>query len=202
MSEPRVVVAVDASPLSLAAAAASAELAAALGAELVGLFVEDLDLLRLSASSAAVEADRLSGRSRRFATGDLERQLRAQAARALAGFERATGGRAPRASFRVARGRIAREILAAAGESGVVVLGGVGFGGDGRRLGSTAREVVAARGGAILELRLSSSAASASERPAPDRGGEESGAAVAAGDLVRRVRELLDRLTAPVLVVR
>lgn len=201
MSEPRVVVAVDASPLSLAAAAASAELAAALGAELVGLFVEDLELLRLSASTEAVEADRLSGRSRPFATGDLERQLRAQAARALAGFERATGGRAPRSSFRVARGRIAREILAAAGESGVVVLGGVGFGGDGRRLGSTAREVVAARGGAILELRLSS-AASASERPAPDRRGEASGAVVTAGELVRRVRELLDRLTAPVLVVR
>lgn len=201
MSEPRVVVAVDASPLSLAAAAASAELAAALGAELVGLFVEDLELLRLSASAEAVEADRLSGRSRPFATGDLERQLRAQAARAAAGFERATGGRAPRSSFRVARGRIAREILAAAGETGVVVLGGVGFGGDGRRLGSTAREVVAARGGAILELRLSS-AAVARERPAADRGGEEASAAVAAGDLVRRVRELLDRLTAPVLVVR
>ena len=114
MSEPRVVVAVDASPLSLAAAAASAELAAALGAELVGLFVEDLDLLRLSASAAAVEADRLSGRSRRFETGDLERQLRAQAARAAAGFERATGGRrcaervagaSPQPPFLFGRGR-------------------------------------------------------------------------------------------------
>ena len=44
----RILVALDASRHSLAALEAAAELAARLKAELVGLFVEDIDLLRLA----------------------------------------------------------------------------------------------------------------------------------------------------------
>ena len=44
----RILVALDASPHSLAALEAAAELAASLRAELIGLFVEDANLLRVA----------------------------------------------------------------------------------------------------------------------------------------------------------
>lgn len=57
----RVLVALDASPGSVVAAAAAARMAAALEAELEGLFVEDHDLLRLSRSSQARQVGFLTG---------------------------------------------------------------------------------------------------------------------------------------------
>ena len=44
----RIVVAIDGTPTSLAALEATGELASAWGAELVGLFVEDTNLLRMA----------------------------------------------------------------------------------------------------------------------------------------------------------
>ncbi len=44
----RVVVAVDGSPTSLAAMEATGELASVWGAEMVGLFIEDTNLLRMA----------------------------------------------------------------------------------------------------------------------------------------------------------
>ncbi len=93
---------------------AAASLAGRIDAELVGLFVEDAQLLRFAALPFAREIGMASARRSRLDVPALERAMRAHAAdaeRALAG---AAEGTAPRWSFRVARGIVAAELIAAA----------------------------------------------------------------------------------------
>jgi nucleotide-binding universal stress UspA family protein len=149
----RVVVAIDASAPSLAAAEAALEVAAALGVDLVGLFVEDLELLQLAELPLAVVADRLGAEPRAAESRALELELRAQAARARGAFERLLARRGVAGTFRVARGRVTAEILAAAGPGDVLVVGCVGHAVGTRALGGTARAVTRARGGAFLMPR-------------------------------------------------
>lgn len=202
MTSGRILVAIDASEASRAAAVAAAELAQALGCELVGLFVEDLDLLRLAELPVAVEADRLSARWRPCDPALLERQLRAQAARARTAFERAVAGRGLRSSFRVARGRTGAEILAAAVDADLVALGRVGFGGGSERVGSTARAVVSGRGGEVFVLRAPAAPSAWLEALRAALEASDASPAAGAAALVERLRERLSRLVAPVLLVR
>lgn len=136
----RILVALDASPHSLAALEAAAELAARFRAELQGLFVEDINLLRLGELPFSLEVGFYSGARRRLDSQQIERQLRAQAERAREALT-ATAGRAHvRWSFRTRRGAITAELLAAASETDLVILGKAGLPlGGRRRLGSTAR---------------------------------------------------------------
>ncbi|MBN1137771.1 MAG: universal stress protein [Anaerolineae bacterium] len=145
-SEPifqRILVALDASPHSLAALEAAVALAADLQAELLGLFVEDVDLLRLAGLPFARELGLYSATPRPLDEPQVERELRARARRA----EQALAAMADRAqvrwSFRVARGTIAAELLAAAVEADLISLGRAGWSPTGRRrVGSTARAVL------------------------------------------------------------
>ncbi len=146
----RIVVALDASADSLAALEASAELAAALDAELVGLYVEDVNVLRLVGRTAATEIDLLSGRRRSLGRSDLERQLRVQAARARRTLERTAGGLAVRWSFRTVRGRPSHELLAEAAD--LITLGVRGHG-PGRGPGSTVLRLLDATGSPVLVTR-------------------------------------------------
>lgn len=146
----RIVVALDASADSLAALEASAELAAALGAELVGLYVEDVNVLRLVGRTAATEIDILSGRRRSLGRSDLERQLRVQAARARRTLERAAGGLELRWSFRTVRGRPSHELLSEAAD--LITLGVRGHG-PGRGPGSTVLRLLDATGSSVLVTR-------------------------------------------------
>lgn len=140
----RILVALDASSHSLAALEAAAELAARLEAEVLGLFVEDVNLLRLAELPFTQEVCVSTTARRRLDVEGLERQLRAQAAR----MRRALAVYAERAhvrwSFQVTRGVISREVLTAASEADLITLGRTGrsFGGKGR-LGSTAQAVLA-----------------------------------------------------------
>lgn len=98
MSEPdspraagRIVVVFDTTPLGEAALEAAAGLAAALEAELAGLFVEDIDLVRMAQLPFAAELGLASAVLRRIEASDLERAFRLQAERsrerlAAAGF--------------------------------------------------------------------------------------------------------------------
>lgn len=149
----RILVALDASPDSLAAAEAAAEMAALLEAELEGLFVEDSELLRLVSSPLARELDLFTSSSRGAETEAVEGQLRVHARKAREGFARAAERAGIRWSFRVARGPVASEILAAAADADLVSLGRIGWTVRHRRhLGTTARTLISGRRGRVLLL--------------------------------------------------
>jgi nucleotide-binding universal stress UspA family protein len=147
----RILVAIDASLHSLAALEAAADLAAQLHAELLGLFVEDIDLLRLAGTPAAIECVFPSASEQPLRAGQIESELRALAERA----RRELAGAAERAhvqwSFRTVRGQVAAEILLAAAEADLLTLGEVGRS-IARRLGlgSTARAAVAGARSSLL----------------------------------------------------
>ncbi len=147
----RILVALDTSPHSLAAMRAAVELASEWGADLVGLFVEDLDLLRLAQLPFAREVAEYSARVRRLGQEDVELQLRAQATRLRRELSRHAMRQGVRWRFRVARGVIPRELLAEAEEADLVILGKTGWS-ESRRMGSTTRVVVTEARGRVLVL--------------------------------------------------
>jgi nucleotide-binding universal stress UspA family protein len=139
----RILVALDASSHSLAALEAAVKLAAFLRAEVTGLFVEDISLLDVADLPITHEVGTFSGQAREFNRRDVERQLRAQALAA----ERALALTASRAhvswTFRVARGAVSAEVLAAAAEADLVSVGSHGSRLAGwRHVGSTAHAVL------------------------------------------------------------
>jgi nucleotide-binding universal stress UspA family protein len=140
----RILVALDASPQSQAALDAAAQLAARLSAELQGLFVEDVNLLRLAELPFTREVGFSTTARRRLEAQDLERQLRARARRLQQRFTAIAERNRLQWSFRVARGAISSELLAASSDVDLVILGKSGWSHHRRRrLGSTARAVVA-----------------------------------------------------------
>jgi nucleotide-binding universal stress UspA family protein len=150
----RILVALDASPHSRAALQAAVELAERLDAELEGLFVEDVNLLRLAELPFAREMDLLSLRSRDLDREYLRRQLRAQASRVQQAMARLAEPAEIAWSFRVVQGAIAAELLEAADEADLTVLGRAGWSvSTRRRLGSTARTVVIQTRGSTLVLQ-------------------------------------------------
>jgi nucleotide-binding universal stress UspA family protein len=136
----RVLVGVDASAASLDALAAAALLAARLGAELAGLFVEDEDLLRLAALPFGGVVRTAGGGREQLDRDSAEAALRAVASHAREVLERAASTHRVTCSFRVARGAVVREVLAAAEAADLVVLGAGGHGRLARgAVGETAR---------------------------------------------------------------
>lgn len=137
----RILVAVDASPSSLVALEAAAELAVSLEAELLGLFIEDINLLRLGEVPFAREVGFSTGSIREVDLQGIQRQLRVQASQARRQIVRLARSMGFRWSFRVARGVINRELLEAASDADLVILGRRGWSGR-RRLGSTAEAMI------------------------------------------------------------
>jgi len=119
----RILVALDASYHSLAALEAAAEIAASLEAELEGLFVEDVNLLRAAGSPVAREVRYPFDAVARLDQARMERALRAQAAQARRAIATACEQRQIKWSFRVVRGEVAGEVLAAATEADLLSLG-------------------------------------------------------------------------------
>jgi len=139
----RILVLLDASPASQAAAEAGAEVAASLGAELLGLFVEDAELLALATHPLVREVDLFAQAVRPVDPRALERRLRARAGRARAGLERAAPLQRVAWSFEVVRGEVGAEVERAAEGADLVALGRVGWSEGPRRMGRTARRLVA-----------------------------------------------------------
>jgi nucleotide-binding universal stress UspA family protein len=149
----RILVALDASPHSVAALEAAVELADRFQAELEGLFVEDINLLRMAELPFTHEVGAFSARRRRLDTTEMERQLRAQTVRIRRIFRSATQRREIRCTFRVSRGSIESEVLTAASETDVLILGRAGWPlTPSRHLGRRVRHILTEAPGMTLIL--------------------------------------------------
>jgi nucleotide-binding universal stress UspA family protein len=139
----KILVALDASPHSTAALESAARMAAQLEAELVGLFVEDINLVRLAALPCAREVGIFSATARGLDARAMERTMRATAEQAERMLEATARRSGVPWSFRTTRGSIADELLAAALEADLLALGRASTESRGRRrLGSTALSVL------------------------------------------------------------
>jgi nucleotide-binding universal stress UspA family protein len=137
----RILIALDASPNSLSALRTAAELADLLQAELVGLYVEDINLLRMAEMPFAREYSLFRASPQQITRSQIEQQLRTQARQARRALEAAAQPRHLRWSFRVLQGVITLELLSAAEDTDLIILGRTGWS-HRKRLGSTARVVV------------------------------------------------------------
>jgi nucleotide-binding universal stress UspA family protein len=156
----RIVVAIDSSAHARAALETAAAIAERLHAEILGLFVEDIDLVNLAGLPFGREMRLISGQPRPFDQDALEEGFRLEAARARRELQRIATRARVMSSFRVVRGRVDVEVVAAAAEGDLLILGtasrSVGFR---RRAGSVAvaaaqrapRSVLLTRAGARVE---------------------------------------------------
>lgn len=114
----RILITLDSSGGSLDAVEGAAMMAAQLGAELVGLFVEDENLLRLASLPCSSEVGFASAKARNLSPGTVQRtfnQLAAEARRAvISAAERAQ----VKWSFDIKRGSVVKESLRAVKQKG------------------------------------------------------------------------------------
>jgi nucleotide-binding universal stress UspA family protein len=117
----RVIVGMDPALQSRALLEAAVELAERMEAELVGLFVENQDLLHFAGLPFAREVGFASATRRTLDVESMERSLRALAKEAQQTLASVAGRTPVQWSFRVVRGSPAAELLAVAEESDLVI---------------------------------------------------------------------------------
>jgi nucleotide-binding universal stress UspA family protein len=140
----RILLPVDLSRDSLAAVGIAFDLAAALGGQISGLFIEDTDLLTAGSLPFAREVGSSSGIPRPISLSDIEHRLNAVAHKARTTLTQAGRRLKVRSCFRVARGDVSGEILTAAGDADLVVLGKAGWSvGALRKPGKTCQALLA-----------------------------------------------------------
>lgn len=137
----RILVALDASPDSLAAVEAAAELASGLDAEVVGLFVEEERLLRVGQLSVARELSVFASGPRDIGTRELRRQLRVLARRVEGNLRQIAERSQVPWSFRTVRGEVPEQLRQAACDADLLVVGASGRSVK-RGPGSTVRELL------------------------------------------------------------
>lgn len=147
----RILVLIDGSRMSYAALEAAADIAGKRDADILGVFVEELNLMRSAGFSFAREVGSASGISRPLDAGILEQRIRRLADHARAALAEAVKRRGGKASLSIARGRVIEEVLALAGPDDLLVLGRAGWSSPaGARLGSTARGLIRRSPGQVL----------------------------------------------------
>jgi len=117
----RILVAIEAPTLTEQPVAAARELARSLRLELAGLFVENLDLLRLAALPIAREVGAVSGAVRSIELTDVERSLRVQAEQVRGILSGLAAELDLPWSFRVERGDLLERVLAELSETAAAV---------------------------------------------------------------------------------
>lgn len=122
----RILLTCDASPLGEAALDAAVALARQLDSELAGLFVENVNLLRMAALPFASEVGLSGARTRRVDTGELERSLRQQAQQVRDALSRAAQTLRVPWSFQVVRGSMLESVLDAMRDADLAVFGYAG----------------------------------------------------------------------------
>ena len=118
----RIIVGLQAAPANRAMLEAAAAYAAHAEAELVGLFVENVDLLNFAGLPFAHEVGAGSAGRRALNVSTMERSLRLAANEAREMLASVASGAALRWSFSVKRGVVAAELLAAADESDLMLV--------------------------------------------------------------------------------
>jgi nucleotide-binding universal stress UspA family protein len=147
----RILVALDASPHSLPLLQVAAELASKTEAELLGLFVEDIELLRLADSPYACEILYPSATQTPLSRATMELKLRTLSEIARKALAAAASRAQIQWSFRSVRGEILPEVLAAAGEADLLVISEAGGPlGRPRRIASAALELAAGAAPVLL----------------------------------------------------
>ncbi|MGF1640909.1 MAG: hypothetical protein ACFCUO_08170 [Rhodospirillales bacterium] len=155
----RILMALDPSYEDVSSVEAAAALAAQLQAELLGLFVEDIDLVRLAEHPEISAYSMLSAGRQRFAAEHLKRALRTQMARSRQAVEAAAARRRIKFAFQVRQGRLVAEVTTEAGTGDLVVVGwsrtGIATAWPTSRMGAvaTARAVAEATARSVLLLR-------------------------------------------------
>lgn len=119
----RILIGLDASHHSMAALRAAAKLASSLGAELHGLFVEDINLLRVAEFPAAKELQFPFARHTRLDPRRMRRQLRAQAQQARRALSLVCKGEKIEWSFEVVRGDVSAKVLEEAANADLLCVG-------------------------------------------------------------------------------
>ena len=139
----RIAVAIDCSPHSRASLSAAAEIAGLLQAELLGIFVEDINLIRMAELPFSQEIHLHTARSEPLDSLKLERLLKLQAKEAHELFIKTAERFGIPHTFRKLRGLVPAEVLATALETDLLAMGRSGRTPVCRRgLGSTARKAV------------------------------------------------------------
>jgi nucleotide-binding universal stress UspA family protein len=146
-----IAVALDGSPHSIAALTAAAELARLLHANLRGIFVEDINLLRMAELPCSHEN---SAEPEKMELVQLERSLKRQAREAESSLQHIAGELLIEHSFRICRGLVPEEVTLAAHEADLLVLGRKGRSPSCRKgVGSTAKKALAEGKRPILFMR-------------------------------------------------
>jgi len=137
----RILVAVDATSGSAAVLETAAQLASEFNAELDGIFVEDINLLRLAGLPFARELTWSTAMELHLDYQRMERTLRGYAAHAQQAVVKVTTQLKLHASLQVVRGLVAQELLRAAEKADLFILG---KGGNvrGARIGIIAGQVL------------------------------------------------------------
>lgn len=150
----RILVALDASSNSREALTVAAGLARTLHSEITGLFIEDINLLRLAGLPFAREVIFAESTARQFEREVMQRRLKARAAVLRRELSELTEEYKISSTFQVLQGSVDRELLAAALETDLLAVGRLGHSILRRaKLGSTAREVVARATSAVLLVK-------------------------------------------------
>jgi nucleotide-binding universal stress UspA family protein len=150
----RVLVAFDSGDEPAAAIEMTAALAARLQADLLALFVEDIDLLRLSEHPQVQAFSMLSGSGRSLATDHLKRVLRLRLARNREAMAEAAARLRVNCALQICKGRLLSEVLNAAAVDDLVVIGWTR--GDNRPSWSSSRLPPHAIADALAEARVRS----------------------------------------------
>ncbi len=149
----RILVALDASPHSRAALDAAVRLATDFGAEVEGLFVEDETLLRAAQLPFAEEVRSFTAPPKGLTDQRMQRQLRYQAEHAERILQRVAEQAEVRYNFDVVQGDVTRELLDAATEVDLLVLGRTSTASSRQQLGSTSQAVLTDASAPVMVMR-------------------------------------------------
>ena len=149
----RILVALNASPHSRAALDAAVHLAEIFEATLKGVFIEDERLLQAAQLPFAEEVRAYTTSPKRLTDRRVQRQLRYQAEYAEHTLQYAAEQAEVDYDFETVQGHVTRELLQAAPEVDLLVLGKTSTASSRRRLGSTSQTILSDAPSSVLVLR-------------------------------------------------